>query len=97
VISLETSSEVVVGKSIFTEIDLALSNSTLNISHLYCRRRQQEQVGPSAKLKIKLTLEDIYNGRELPVTYYKMAICPHCRGSGADNPEDITVCNDCGG
>lgn len=48
-------------------------------------------------MKIKLTLEDIYNGRELPVTYYKMAICPHCRGSGADNPEDVQVCNDCGG
>jgi DnaJ-class molecular chaperone len=26
-----------------------------------------------------------------------MGICPHCRGSGADNPEDVQVCERCGG
>ena len=26
-----------------------------------------------------------------------MAICPHCRGSGADDPEDVHVCENCGG
>lgn len=31
------------------------------------RRQQQEQTGPSAKLKIRVTLEDIYNGKEIPV------------------------------
>ncbi len=30
-------------------------------------QRQQEQVGPSAKIKIRLGLEDIYNGKEIPV------------------------------
>lgn len=60
-------------------------------------QRREEQVGPSARIKIKLSLEDIYNGREMPITYYKMAICPHCRGSGADDPEDVHVCEHCGG
>ena len=65
-------------------------------------------MGPNARIKIKLSLEDIYNGREMPVThiyllilfqitYYKMAICPHCRGSGADDPEDVHVCEHCNG
>ena len=26
-----------------------------------------------------------------------MAICPHCRGSGADDPEDVHVCEKCNG
>jgi DnaJ-related protein SCJ1 len=33
----------------------------------------------------------------MPVTYYKMAICPHCRGNGADSPEDVHVCPHCNG
>ena len=26
-----------------------------------------------------------------------MIICPHCRGSGADDPDDVTTCPHCGG
>lgn len=26
-----------------------------------------------------------------------MVLCPHCRGSGADNPEDVKVCPKCNG
>ncbi len=26
-----------------------------------------------------------------------MGICPHCRGSGADSPEDVHVCDHCKG
>jgi DnaJ-related protein SCJ1 len=26
-----------------------------------------------------------------------MAICPHCRGSGADDPDDVHVCPHCNG
>lgn len=61
------------------------------------QHQQQEQVGPSAKIKIKVTLDDIYNGRQLPITYNRMVLCPHCRGSGADNPEDVQVCSKCKG
>ena len=24
-------------------------------------------------------------------------ICPHCRGTGADNPDDVKICPDCNG
>ncbi|CDW83960.1 domain containing protein [Stylonychia lemnae] len=61
------------------------------------RRQQQEQTGPSAKLKIRITLEDVYNGKEYPITYNRMVLCPHCRGSGADNPEDVEICSQCNG
>jgi len=26
-----------------------------------------------------------------------MTICPHCRGSGADDPDDVHVCPHCNG
>jgi len=26
-----------------------------------------------------------------------MVLCPHCRGTGADNPEDVEVCSQCNG
>jgi len=36
-------------------------------------RRQEEQKGPSAKLKLRVTLEDIYNGKEIPVINREIA------------------------
>jgi len=53
----------------------------------------QEQTGPSARMKITLTLEDIYRGKEMEITYTRQVLCPHCRGSGADNPEDVEICS----
>lgn len=29
--------------------------------------------------------------------YTKLGICPHCRGSGADNPDDVKTCPECSG
>ena len=59
--------------------------------------RQQEQTGPSINLKIRVTLEELYLGKEQEVTYNRKIICPHCRGSGADNPEDVKTCDKCKG
>jgi DnaJ-related protein SCJ1 len=42
-------------------------------------------------------LEDIYNGREIEVTFSKQIICPHCRGSGAESDDDFRTCNKCRG
>jgi DnaJ-related protein SCJ1 len=33
----------------------------------------------------------------LEVKYTRNMICPHCRGSGADDPNDIKECPKCGG
>lgn len=49
------------------------------------------------KIKLKVSLKDIYNGKELEFKYTRNVICPHCRGIGADSEEDIHVCQHCQG
>ena len=61
------------------------------------RRQQQEQSGPSFNMKIRVTLEELYIVKDVEVTYNRKIICPHCRGSGADNPEDVHTCPSCNG
>jgi len=48
-------------------------------------------------IKIKVLLEDIYSGKEMEIKYTRNTLCPHCRGTGADDPEDIHVCSKCNG
>ena len=48
-------------------------------------------------IKIRVTLEDIYNGKEISLFLTKQVICPHCRGSGADDPDDVKTCPECNG
>jgi DnaJ-related protein SCJ1 len=46
---------------------------------------------------VRVTLEEIYNGSDFDVTYNRKVICPHCRGSGGDDPDDVKTCPKCGG
>jgi len=48
-------------------------------------------------IKVPVTLEDIYNGREVEMFMTKRIICNHCRGTGADSPDDVITCNKCAG
>lgn len=48
-------------------------------------------------LKVRMTLEQLYTGHETEVTYNRKIICPHCRGSGADSPDDLVKCAKCNG
>lgn len=59
--------------------------------------RMSEQTGPGVQLKIKVTLEELYLGQEFEVTYNRKVICPHCRGSGADDPDHVKECPKCQG
>jgi DnaJ-related protein SCJ1 len=52
-------------------------------------RQRKENKGPPLLIKIPVTLEDIYNGKEIDLFMTKRIICEHCRGSGADSPEDV--------
>ena len=61
------------------------------------QQRHEEKKGPSVTLKVRVTLEDVYNGKELEVTYTRQALCPHCRGSGAESHEDVHECSRCKG
>lgn len=60
-------------------------------------RRQQRRKGPELNTKIRLTLEELYTGKEIPFLMSKTVVCDHCRGSGAEDPEDIKQCTTCGG
>ena len=48
-------------------------------------------------IKLKVRLEDVYSGKEMEVKYTRNTLCPHCRGTGAEDPEDIKVCPRCNG
>lgn len=60
-------------------------------------RRTGPLKGNDTLMRIKISFMDSINGKvvNIPVTY--MAPCPHCHGTGAENPGDITTCPDCGG
>jgi len=64
------------------------------------RGRQQEaeeRTGPTLYVELEATLEDLYNGRLLTVTHKKQVLCHRCRGTGGENPDDVTTCPVCGG
>lgn len=48
-------------------------------------------------VKIKVSLADLYVGKEMEVKYTRQIICPHCRGSGADDPSHVKTCTKCKG
>lgn len=48
-------------------------------------------------IKIKVSLANLYNGKDMNIKYTRSTICPHCRGSGADDPDDVKTCQKCNG
>lgn len=61
------------------------------------RFRQEEEKAPPVRVKLHVSLEDVYNGREIPWVIFKKTTCFHCRGSGADSPDDVRNCEMCQG
>ena len=57
------------------------------------RRNQADDI----RIKVRTTLKDLYMGKEYEFTYTRNAMCPHCRGSGADSYEDVENCKKCNG
>lgn len=66
-------------------------------SMFFGHRQQGEAQGPDINLLLRVTLNDVYIGKEIEIVYTKQAICPHCRGNGADSHEDLEQCDACGG
>lgn len=52
--------------------------------------------GPDARVDIPVTLEDLYNGRQVTFSIERNIICRKCRGSGAKDGETET-CSTCKG
>lgn len=44
-----------------------------------------------------VSLEMIIGGGKVDYSYFSTFECPHCNGSGADNPNDIETCSECKG
>lgn len=59
--------------------------------------QSEERVGHPLHVDLEATLEDLYNGRTLTVTQKKQVLCHRCRGTGAENPDEVTKCPVCGG
>jgi DnaJ-class molecular chaperone len=67
--------------------------------------RQQKQQMPPVKIDLPVTLKDLYVGRivqvllarrraligsiHFQVAHEKTVLCPKCRGTGSDNPDDV--------
>ncbi|KAI8869598.1 DnaJ-domain-containing protein [Ramicandelaber brevisporus] len=58
---------------------------------------QQQKRGADIVVQLYVSLEDLYNGKEIDYDISKYVVCPKCRGSGADHPDDVTTCPVCGG
>ena len=61
------------------------------------RSRQDLNRGEDMSVKIHASLKDLYMGKEYEFTYSRYAICPHCRGNGADSYENVEICDKCNG
>jgi len=61
------------------------------------QRGQEEQKGENNVIPLDVTLRDIYNGKTFEVLHKKQILCPHCRGTGGKDPDDVKTCPDCKG
>jgi len=52
---------------------------------------------PPKEIQVKVSLEDIYNGKTISQTVKQITKCMDCNGIGTVNPVDILTCNICSG
>jgi len=48
-------------------------------------------------LDLRVTLQDLYKGKNFEVKIKNQVLCPKCRGTGARTENDVTPCPSCGG
>ena len=59
--------------------------------------KPRAQRGEDLKLDVSLTLEEAFNGKEVPVEYTRLDNCSACDGSGAAPGSARKTCRSCGG
>ena len=59
-------------------------------------RQQQVEKGNDVYVNVNVSLEDIYNEKDIEVAYNKRTPCHHCNGTGAEGGK-VTICPVCGG
>ncbi|RKP14082.1 hypothetical protein BJ684DRAFT_19481 [Piptocephalis cylindrospora] len=61
------------------------------------RQHPEDRRGPSIHLDLDVSLEELYNGKEMDADISKWVICPKCRGTGAESDAHIHTCEKCQG
>ena len=61
------------------------------------RRKTSIRKGSDININLKITLKEMYTGTSKTIKFSHYETCPVCKGTGADNPSDVKVCQDCNG
>ena len=66
-------------------------------SHWGQPRKPQPQKGSDLRIRIPLTLKEIFNGLTKKVKYRREILCKTCNGSGAAGASSVHICSTCNG
>lgn len=64
------------------------------------RKRRGEYEMPKGQtlvIPLEVTLTDLYLGKTIEASHSRQVTCSHCRGTGAENPDDVVTCPVCKG
>ncbi|OQS05714.1 hypothetical protein THRCLA_02186 [Thraustotheca clavata] len=61
------------------------------------QRQQEPSRGNDVVVPLRVSLADLYNGKNIPVSMRRKVVCQHCHGKGAAHADDIQTCHECGG
>lgn len=65
------------------------------------RQRSSSASGPrkgeDSLYRVKIPFMDSIKGKKITITVAFDEACPHCHGSGAESPNDMVTCSQCGG
>lgn len=74
---------------------------SMNIFDLFNPFRPNRKRGPTRTRdighKLKVSLEDLYNGKEVTLRITRNVVCSDCNGSGCKKGKSATKCPNCGG
>lgn len=59
--------------------------------------RNMPQNGEDRVVQINLSFDDAVKGTKVDIPLDYMDVCPHCHGTGAENPSDVSTCPTCRG
>ena len=61
------------------------------------RNNNAPRRGEDKLMRVKISFMDSINGREVTIPLAYDEVCDHCKGSGAETPNDVVTCSNCHG
>ena len=61
------------------------------------RRSNMPRNGEDRVIQVNLSFDDAVKGTKVDIPLEYVDTCPHCHGTGAENPSDVTTCPTCRG